>query len=166
MSYYPNATIEKIMWDTQMGDHRIKFTDEDGKPHYVVCGFDPIIFHHETPKNRLHRWLIQVGTRVNMHLPRHAAENVKVEILDYAPGQYITGTYTNHEGKTEVRSFVPMRVRMEATEYHGLQYIIHGWCKDRKAERSFALADWSFRGHVQVALMGNANLDLGEPLNG
>lgn len=142
---YPVSVIHAIEWDTHIYGNMIEFTDELGERHAAAAPYDPIISHYSAPKNRLHRWLLQPGTRCDITLPADAGQNIKISITEFADSQYIRGVYKNHEGKTEVRSLVPFRVRMEASKWHPLQWILTGWCKDRQAERSFALKDFDFR---------------------
>lgn len=142
---YTGCVVHALEWDMQPAEiHRLEFTGETGEPHVTMFGFEPIIAHCSDPRNRLHRWLLQPGTRCQISLPKKAEGIIKIEITDYADQQYIPGVYTNHEGKTEIRSMVPLRVRMEATKWHGLTHTITGWDRDRQAERSYALAEWDF----------------------
>ncbi len=142
---YDNAIVKAIEWDSieMAAAHKLVFT-ADGEEHEVVFQFDPIITHVSAPKNRLHRWLLQPGAVINLRLPKSATDNIRIEIDQYADSQYIPGVYTNHEGKTELRSMVPLRVRFEATKWHGLAHTITGWDRDRQAERSYELAEWDF----------------------
>lgn len=133
------------------GAHRIEFKDSDDQLHSVVMAFDPIITHASAPKNRLHRWLIQPGVRCSIVLPQSnraplspGLTAMEIRIDHYADSQYIPGVYTNHEGKRELRTMVPLRVRLEETKWHGLAHTITGWDKDRQAERTYALGEWDF----------------------
>lgn len=141
----PACTFTTILWGAEGELHELRFTDLLGGEHVAMVQFDPVICHHSAPKNRLHRWLIQPGTVAEIQLPDSPAVNMKIKITEFADSQYLQGDYKNHKGVIELRSLVPLRVRWESTEYHTPQYILTGWCKDRQAERSFALSDFNFR---------------------
>lgn len=65
--------------------------------------------------------------------------------------------YRNHRGVVAVRTITPVRLRWGRTEYHPEpQWLLECYDHDRKAHRSYALADCDFTNSVTVPLVIDA----------
>lgn len=53
--------------------------------------------------------------------------------------------YRNHVGRYTLRNAIPKRIEFTKTEWHpDMQWILHAYDIDKKADRSFALKDCDF----------------------
>lgn len=144
MTMHKNATIISVTPSVGGDLHKLLLLKEDGEELELGAAYSPVVVHRN-PTKRLPLWTLQPGTQVNVEAPEHALAGWGIQIIDFSPVLDMEFVYTNHEGITAKRTAVPMALRFEHTEWHGLQMIMVAWDRDKKDERSFALKDCVFR---------------------
>lgn len=59
----------------------------------------------------------------------------------FTPGVVVVFDYDNHRGSADTRVVTFHSLQYGSNEYYpDAQWFLHGYCHDRKADRSFALA--------------------------
>lgn len=143
MTLHKNATIITVTPSVNGDLHKLLLLKDDGEELELGAAYSPVVVHRD-PRKRLPLWTLQPGTLVNVEAPEHALAGWGIQIVEFSPVLEIEFVYTNHEDETRLRKAVPLAVRFEQTEWHGLQMIMVGWDTEKNAERSFALGDCDF----------------------
>lgn len=141
VTMFNEATIVSVGTEDQM--QVVTVLLDDGTEKAFAALYSPVIVHKD-PRKRLPLWTLQPGTVVNVDAPTHATAGWGFQIVEFSPVLEIEFVYTNYEGETRLRKAIPLGLRFEQTEWHGLQMIMVGWDTEKDAERSFALADCVF----------------------
>lgn len=155
MTLHKNATIITVTPSVNGDLHKLLLLKDDGEELELGAAYSPVVVHRD-PRKRLPLWTLQPGTLVNVEAPEHALAGWGIQIVEFSPVLEIEFVYTNHEGETRLRKAVPLAVRFEQTEWHGLQMIMVGWDTEKQDERSYALGDCMFKTALFVDLRGKA----------
>jgi len=149
MTMFNSATVVSVGTEDQM--QVVTVLLDDGTEKAFAALYSPVIVHTD-PRKRLPLWTLQPGTVVNVDAPTHAAAGWGFQIVEFSPVLEIEFVYTNYEGETRLRKAIPLGLRFEQTEWHGLQMIMVGWDTEKQAERSYALGDCVFKTGRLLAL--------------
>lgn len=142
VTMFNSATVVSVGTEDQM--QVVTVLLDDGTEKAFAALYSPVIVHTD-PRKRLPLWTLQPGTVVNVDAPTHATAGWGFQIVEFSPVLEMEFVYTSYEGETRLRKAIPLGLRFEMTEWHGLQMIMVGWDTEKQAERSYALKDCVFK---------------------